>query len=1101
MLNLILGGSGTGKSRRLIDETALQIKKGKHVFVIVPEQFSFEYDKKLYYGLGAENFNKIKSLSFTSLAKEIFEKYGGCSGEYADDISKQVIMYRTVQELKSKKAFMYFSKQAESPDFVSDALRLVSEFRQSGVGAQELITKINSSDTTLREKLLDIATLYFAYDSALRDNNLKDSLTDITESAVIANINDYFEGSVVMFDEFESFTGDEHEMIKTIIAQADEVFAAFRSENLNSEDCSIFDSVNKTCRRMLAAAQKYKIKVNTVLLDRMYRFASGDIEHLSRNILRTGKAVFENSESIKIVECTDLYGEAEYICAEIKRLVMSGLRYSDIVVTSRQLSDYVYIFESIFDRYEIPYYMHINKSVMHTALMQLVSGIFEVISSVRPSSESIFRLAKTMLGGISVEEVSRLENYCFEWDIDGDMWLSPFENAPDIEKTRRQIIEPLIALKENCFESSGGEICKSLYEYLVSIGAEKNFIRIIRDFKDRDMQYMAKEQKRIWDMFVNALDKVAQTCGREVMKPADFCGLFEAVLSQIKYSVPPQTLDGVKIVKAETARFDSPKVTFIAGVNEDIFPMSVSQGGLLNESDRLEFESMGLSLSRSSEELAADEKLIVYKAVSSPSEKLYMLYPLSDSRGISRYPSYVIKQTEEMFTNDIKIYAKDMGVIFYCPTIEAAYYYYVQHMSENTPEIQSLKGILAEDDFYSSRISYLESVKKSDAFQISEKDIMKRLYSKRLNISATGFEEYNLCPFKFFCRTGLNIKPLQRREINAAEQGSIIHKCLEKLLSSCRTKAEFESLDKNKIEIMISSCADEYLSENLGGEKGKTSRFKGNYKRLVSSITEIVLHLQQELSQSEFFPVSMEFDITEANGGLPVLTTDSGIEIIIRGIIDRVDMYEKDGQKYIRIVDYKTGNKEFSLGDLLYGINMQMIIYLYSALDKNGKFRDALPAGVLYMPAGAMPCSLDRNSEESIETALNKRYKMKGIVLNNNDVLSAMDKGIRGIYIPAKALKDMSLDKRSSVLDLKQFALLKKYTQKVLEEMADSLYSGNIAPFPLQPSSTNICKYCDYWSVCGNDGSIYRTKLSDKEAEKLLLSEITEEDENEKVDC
>ena len=81
MLNFILGGAGCGKSYLMMQKINQFINNGNEVIFIVPEQFSFETDKKLYNFLGSKNFNKILSVSFTSLAKEIFEKFGSRSGE------------------------------------------------------------------------------------------------------------------------------------------------------------------------------------------------------------------------------------------------------------------------------------------------------------------------------------------------------------------------------------------------------------------------------------------------------------------------------------------------------------------------------------------------------------------------------------------------------------------------------------------------------------------------------------------------------------------------------------------------------------------------------------------------------------------------------------------------------------------------------------------------------------------------------------------------------------------------------------------------------------------------------------------------------------
>ena len=48
MVNFILGGAGYGKSELMNKKIKEFAESGKTIIVIVPEQFSFDSDKKLY---------------------------------------------------------------------------------------------------------------------------------------------------------------------------------------------------------------------------------------------------------------------------------------------------------------------------------------------------------------------------------------------------------------------------------------------------------------------------------------------------------------------------------------------------------------------------------------------------------------------------------------------------------------------------------------------------------------------------------------------------------------------------------------------------------------------------------------------------------------------------------------------------------------------------------------------------------------------------------------------------------------------------------------------------------------------------------------------
>ncbi|MDE6103112.1 MAG: PD-(D/E)XK nuclease family protein, partial [Oscillospiraceae bacterium] len=372
-----------------------------------------------------------------------------------------------------------------------------------------------------------------------------------------------------------------------------------------------------------------------------------------------------------------------------------------------------------------------------------------------------------------------------------------------------------------------------------------------------------------------------------------------------------------------------------------------------------------------------------------------------------------------------------------------------------------------------------------------------KVYSNSLNISATGLEEFNLCHFKFFCNSGLKLKNRRRRQIGSLEQGNLIHQCLENIFGLCKNKEEFDNLTQKQINEIIKKSTEEYLECNMGGDIKRTARLESNLKRIEENILQIVCHLQNELKQSEFRPIEFEFNINK--NGIAFLTADNGIEIILRGVIDRIDIYENCGEKYIRVIDYKTGKKVFSMSSLLYGINLQMLLYLFAITGSKGEYSDCDPAGVLYMPSGEIVCGRDRDESGNINEYLNKHYKMNGVVLNDRSVLNAMEKDIQGIYIPAKILKgdegegELLLNKRSSsCLSSSQFKKLREHTEKIIIDVCNELYNGNIDSNPLIMYGSSPCDYCDYWSICGNT-PCEKFREADKNAEEKMLKIISDE--------
>lgn len=1102
MIHYICGISGTGKSGFIIDDICRCTEKNIEPLIIIPDQFSFEYDKKLYSALGVEKYNMTDALTFSRLSDIIFRKYGGKSGQYADDLRKSVIMYQATDEVRQSLGF--FSRQSSKPDFNQYMLEIIKEFKKCNITPDLINEKSGRLNPQLCSKMQDIALIYSEYESILEKNNLKDRLNDISEAAEIAAVNGFFRGMTIYIDEFESFPADELEMIETIISQCSDIYIALRTDNSVRNE-TVFTSAKSAYSKLKDIEVKYSIKSETIDLKKAYRFKSPDIAHLSANIYRSDRiSVYENpAENIKIIEAKDFYQESEFICSEICRLVKDEkYHFNDFAIVSRYPEEYSGIFEACFKRYHIPFFMDIEKSVMHTSVMLLITNLLEIISVKKPDTETILKLAKTQLLGIDYEQISALENYCYEWNIQGYTWLSPFtaglEERPFIEEIRAKLIDPVTNLRQKCTKATGLQICTALFEYLEEMNIPENISLTAYSYKENGNNHMANELKRLWGNLMDMLDVLADILSDTIISTDSFSSLLHSMLSQNKYNNPPHSLDSVSFSDASRARFNEPRAVFVIGTNEGFFPAAAKQGGLLSENDRNNLNSGGITLSKTFGEIISDENFTFYKSISAPSEKLYITYPLSDVKGSSRFPSGILNTIQAFYSNNLTKYISDFGMDFYSCTPEAAYYNYVQQFNKNSSETAGTEYVLNNIPLYRDKISYLKSIEKDYDFRLENKKLIRKALTNKLHISATKFEKYNYCHFSFYCNYILKINRRTKRDLSGIFIGNLVHQCLENILKCCPSKESFTDLSAEKIKSMIAENMNSFRENEFGGNFAKTARFEANYRKIKDTVYEIVIHLQEEFAQSEFRPVNYELVISERNGDSPVkLITPNGMEVILNGKIDRVDMFEHEGKKYIRIIDYKSRNKKFSLENLLYGIDMQMFIYLFSVISPTGRYNGSIPAGALYLP-------YSETSYENSNTAVNKKslknknYRMQGVVLQDKIVLNAMENEIQGIYIPARAKKptkknpdDFILTENSSYLSEKQFKNLEKFLRKQICELTENLYSGDISANPfITDKNSNCCTYCDYKEICGN-ASEMRSRTREKDAENKI-KEIVE---------
>ncbi|MBE6852044.1 MAG: hypothetical protein E7505_01020 [Ruminococcus sp.] len=1114
MISFIKGEAGSGKSTLVIEKIKQHISDDRKIFVIIPEQFSFEYERKLYAELSADVFNKINVLSFTRLAKTIFDRYGCRSGEYADENTKAVLMYLTLKEIQNNRSLMYFNRQASGRAFINDALDIVADLRRASVNPDTLASRLLSADKKILEKAHDISLIYTTYDRILQERGYRDGLTDITEAAALANMNDFFEGSVFFIDEFDSFSPDEYEMIDVAAAECSDFYISLCTPETEGSEYSLFAAVNGTYNKIKRIAEKYGKSTEDIFLGKPVRFRNDAVCQLSSSVFRKKVNDVSAGEYIRITEAKDLYKEADFVCSYIKYLVLEkNYRYGEISIVSRQLADYDLILQSAMERYEIPYFSDIEKPVMHTSAVLLVTSLLELAGAKSITSDMLFRYAKTMLTKLDIDSISELENFCYKWNIDGEMWETCFSGTSLADSEKREVLEymdtlreslvvPVLRLRQKCRESSASELCRYIYEFMEEEGINRNIRSLIADYKQNGMTDMASEINRIYSSIMDIFDVMNDILSDEKTDPAVFGELFELVLKQNRFLSPPQRLDIVSVVSAEKARLNAQKVVFVMGANEGILPYAAKQSGMLSDTDKEAFAQIGVEIGKDTKRLLTDERFTVYRLFSAASERVIITYPLSDLSGGSRYPSYLLRQISSLYNDNIMTFASDYDDLFYSPTKKSAYYNYVQSLNGNSVKNASLRAALMEDPEYFRKISYLDSISPDSDHRIDDKNLMSKLFGNKLAVSATSFEEYNLCHFKYYCRYALRIAARGQKEINTLELGKLVHMCLEHIFSGCASKSDFLSLTDEQITEDIKKFSKLYKEKNLGGEFGKNTRLNKRFERLTEDALMLINHLKEELRGSEFVPARYEFEISEKNGVKPVtLTTKEGVEIVLNGKIDRIDIFEDAGERFVRIVDYKTGVKKFNLDHILFGIDMQMLLYLFSITGSDGPFGSSVPAGVLYMPSGKISLDRERSDNDGLDAYLNKYYHMSGVLLKELRVLQAMEEHIEGIYIPAKLTSaarkkgSFELDKRyTSCLTRSQFERLRKHTDRLLTDMAEKLYSGDISASPLNyDKKRSVCSYCDYHDICGNY-PLKRERLLPDDIESIKNQILGEED-------
>lgn len=1088
MLNFVLGRNGSGKTEYLRNIAADKLNDGKsECILIVPEQFSYETERSMLRKVGSEKMLNLEIFSFTRLAHILNQKYGEKLKPQIDDGVCSVLMSMTLEALTDK--LQFYKKFSGKPALIGQLITFSDELKKCNIEPIDLSkTAENTDNVILKSKLNELSLITSLYCAEI-SRNYSDSRDLLTIAADLIPQNDYFLGKTVCIDAFSGFTAQERKIIEKIIKQADNVFVSLCTDSIRTSDSgfSLFDNVTEESHKLKSCADKMGIPVlKPVILPVNTESKSNDLIYLEKAIFSsTSEKFYDKCENIVLCSAGNKADEADFVACTIKKLLrVNGFRCREIAVIERSQDSYDKELTESFKKYGIPFFEDKRQPIHTQPIIVLVNCLLSMAQS-GISTELLFRYLKTGLTRISVNDISELENYAVIWKIDGAKWKNDFTENPDglgiefneksekqlahFNEIRKQAIAPVLAFKRDFNEANGTEKSRLIYNYLKSYKIADNLADFTLDLLKSGNSSLADEQDTVWQLLMKMLDDLSNAIGETVVTPKRYFELFSVLLSTIDLGKIPQSIDAVTIGSADRMRISGCRAVFVVGANSGVFPLDMPTDGILNDRERKILEKLGLELTKTAEYKTVDEHFFAYNALTSANEKIYVSYSLSDYSGKALFPSEIVSQITEIFT-DVKHI--DTALINPIEKIESnisAFEAASKEFNSNSIFSVTLKEYFNNNSEYSYRLDALDRIANRKETAINDKTIATELFGKNMYVSASRCETYYKCPFEYFCKFGLNAKPRKIAELDPAQTGTVIHFVLEKILSE-NSREELEKFSDNKIKEKIKDIMNQYITLSLGGVDNKPKRFLYLYSRLLSTLFEVVKRIIEELKVSDFTPTDFELKIDKDGAVAPYeVQLPNGGKLYIRGSVDRVDTMQKDGETYVRVIDYKSGGKKFMLSDIFAGLNMQMMIYLF-ALKQNGseKYGNIVPSGVLYMPAKQGSESLGRNAApEEIMMEKIKSSRLNGIVLKDEKVITGMDRTYSKCYV------NVEPDKKNGGFkgDLITFEELGKLQKKVdyeLTQMAESLQNGVIPVLPAVGGNyKNTCEYCDYSQVCG----------------------------------
>lgn len=1066
MLHLILGLSGTGKTGRVLALMKAQALVGKHSILIVPEQFSSSAETMVYRVLGDRLGALVDVYSFTSLAEFLLKTFGGVCIPTLTDAARAVAVRRALDTMGDE--VQNYRRHRRNTGFCNLCAEAIKELKTAGAQPEDVL--LIAGKNADGEKLQELGLLFAAYEKII-EGSAMDPADRLTVAAQRMDP-DFLQNTEVFIDNFDGFTAPQYRLLEKLV-HAERCTVALCCDGTADKEAGLglFSPVKMTAQRLrrIAAREGVAVAAPKVLKeDLRHKRAPGLLA--AAQALALGEAQEASAQQVYLTPARSIYAECKAVACRIASLVRrDGLAYSDIAVICRLLDDYDAPIRYEFGLAGIPYFTDRTETLEYTGVAAFLNAALELLAR-GISTEPLLRLLKTDLCGYTAQQIAVLENYAYTWRLKAAEWRSPFtknpagfggQMSPEDQKTLEEVEEiraSVVPRIETFLNAAKGQtaagISRQLYFLLTSFGADEQTVNLAKSFSEVGDPVREQAVYRTWDEAMQLLGQMEQLLGDDEVTAAEYADLFLLLVRSADLGHVPETQDAVMLTTADRMRLDSPKVCFVMGVSEGKFPKLAGASGLLTHADRDLLVQAGVQMPGGYENRTLLEQMFFYRAMTAPSQQLYISYVAPEGGGSPMASALAPVAALEPQADRLSL--EELA-----STCAAALDLYGEQYRDDTAETAALAAALAEQPQAVESLSSMENAANPMPMRARDTGALEKVIGRNLRLSPTRVEQYYRCRFSYFLQYVLKIRPRKRAELSPMESGSLIHYILEQVMR--RAGEGFADMPREQLLQLAQQVAEEYVKENM---PEASARFAYLVERLKKSVGHLLCYLQQEQAQSSFHPVAFEQEIGDGEGAIrPLkLKTPDGHTVQVVGQIDRVDIMRREGRQYVRVVDYKTGSKSFSLEDVYCGLNTQMLLYLFTYC-RNGKdLSDPVASGVLYLLSDPAPGSMPRAQAANLPL-----YQVDGLVLNDEVVLRGMDKEASGLFVPVSFLKNGTPRSSSKLAHLEKIGNIRHYVEQLVVEMAKGLYEGDIRAVPLRNTTHCPCDTCDYRAVCRHE--------------------------------
>ncbi len=1053
MLTILLGTDWIKNREYILNQIsrdASQKKSGR--ILIVPEFISHDMERRLSDAIGDSASLFAEVLSFTRLCGRVCDSVGHRVQTCLDNGGRLVAMASATRQLHSR--LKAYASVESRPEFLTALVDAVDEFKRCCITSADLMLASRKTEGSLAQKLEELSLILECYD-ALCQNGKKDPCQQMTWLLEELKGCSFAKDHVFYIDGFPDFTRQHMAILEHLVKNSSQVTISLNCDRIGSNHVA-FEKASDTATQILRFAKQSGIAYEIQIMD-----PRDDLLLPMRRQIFQGPLTQKLPNSVLTLNRTEtVYQECLITAQKIKNLICGGARFRDISVVCTDEATYYNTLKMVFDRCHIPVYLSgtediLEKSVISTVLsaMDTALGGFE--------QQDVLQYIKSSLSPMPLSTADRIENYARMWSISGAQWLKPWQYHPEglgcewtheAEQTLKELndarvsaLQPLISLKNKFKDATNlSGMVLSLYEFLEEIDLRGRLDCLALDLQDRGDLRGAQVLNQLWEILTLALEQLYDVLGATAWDSDTFTHLFRILLSQYDVGTIPPVLDSVTVGSVSAMRCQETKHLLVLGALDGALPGYAGSAGVLTDQERTALRQIGVPLTGGSLDGLQAEFSEIYGVFCSATQSVSVSCPGGQSS--------FIYQRLQTIGEEIPMDAQISTALW--DSLEAAAFF-VGLDAKNEADSLHL------DDFYAEVLR-----KKQHTLGEVLPEHIQKLYGKELLLSASQVDKLADCRLSYFLRYGLRAKEQKPASVDPVEFGTYVHAVLENTANEIKSLGGFKNVSLEETLNIAQKHSVDYAKSRF--QQIDSQRLSYLFERNRAELERIVRELWEELQDSDFAPLAFEVGFGDGEEMPSISISGKTMQAKLRGFVDRVDSWNDGEHAYFRVVDYKTGKKDFDYCDVINGLGLQMLLYLF-ALEQEGEAllgENRFVAGVQYFPARVPLVSADGVlTQEQAEEERKKLWKRKGLLLADEKVLHAMENSESVLRLPITRKKDGSIT--GDLADERQFSLLKIYVSGILGKMVDDIASGNITPNPYtRGSSHNACTFCPYTSVC-----------------------------------